>query len=181
MKKILYVLLFLILSFIGWLAYMGVVNKVEVIDGREGGYELAGIFHHGSYGNIGATFEEMMEIADENGFDVYNMVSIYFNKPNDVPKDSLLTFVGVVCRDSLEIEALNLEGITHITLPECDAVYSDFVYRNKMSHAIGPIVNYPVLFGASTEKGWDQVIGFEFFKRDYTRYVLLNADVNDLR
>ena len=68
MKKILYVLLFLILSFIGWLAYMGVFNTVEVIDGREGGYELAGIFHHGSYGNIGATFEEMVEIADENGF-----------------------------------------------------------------------------------------------------------------
>ena len=181
MKKILYVLLFLILSFIGWLAYMGLVNTVEVIDGREGGYELAGIFHHGSYGNIGATFEEMVEIADENGFDVYNMVSIYYNNPNDVPEDSLLTFVGVVCRDSLEIEALNLEGISHITLPEGDAVYSDFVYRNKISYAIGPIVNYPVLFEASTEKGWDPMIGFEFFKRDYTRYVLLNADVNDLR
>ena len=109
------------------------------------------------------------------------MVSIYFNNPNDVPEDSLLTFVGVVCRDSLEIEVLNLEGISHITLTEGDAVYSDFVYRNKMSYAIGPIVNYPVLFEASTEKGWDPMIGFEFFKRDYTRYVLLNADVNDLR
>ena len=109
------------------------------------------------------------------------MVSIYFNNPNDVPEDSLLKFVGVVCKDSLEIEALNLEGITHISLPEGDAVYCDFVYRNKMSYAIVPIVNYLVLFGASTKKGWDPVIGFEFFKRDYTRYVLLNEDVNNLR
>ena len=42
-------------------------------------------------------------------------------------------------------------------------------------------VNYPELFEVSTEKGWDPVIGFEFFRRDYTRYVLLNGDVNDLR
>ena len=88
----------------------------------------------------------MVGIDDKNGFDVYNMVSIYFKNPIDVPEDSLLIFVGDVCRDSLEIEALNLEGITHITLPEGDTVYSDFVYRNMMSYAIGPIVNDPVLF-----------------------------------
>ena len=38
----------------------------------------------------------MVGIDDENGFDVYNMVSIYFNNPNDVPEDSLLIFVGDV-------------------------------------------------------------------------------------
>ena len=78
MKKILYVLLFLILSFIGWLAYMGVFNTVEVIDGREGGYELAGIFHHGSYGNIGATFEEighMLTRIDSKG-EFHNRIGV---------------------------------------------------------------------------------------------------------
>ena len=50
-----------------------------------------------------------------------------------------------------------------------------------MSYAIGPIVNYPSLFEESTEKGWDPVIGFEYFRKDYTRYVLLEGYVNDLR
>lgn len=181
MKKLLIALLSLVILACLWIGYMGVFNKVEVQTGQEGGYELSGIFHHGSYANISETFEEMVGIADSNGFDVYNMVSIYFNNPNQVPEDSLMTFVSVVLRDSTEIEALTKEGLTRITLPEGDAVYSDFKYRNKMSHAIGPIVNYPSLFEVSTEKGWDPVIGFEFFRRDYTRYVLLNGDVNDLR
>jgi hypothetical protein len=84
-------------------------------------------------------------------------------------------------RDSAEISALSLEGLTRVTLPEGQAVYSDFKYRNKMSYAVGPIVNYPALFEVSTANGWDPVIGFEYFRKDYTRYVLLKGDVNDLR
>ena len=64
------------------------------------------------------------------------MVSIYFNNPNKVPTDSLLTFVGVVCRDSSEVAALTLDGLTLVVLPKGDAVYSDFIYRNKMSYAV---------------------------------------------
>lgn len=180
MKKALISLITLIIIASGWLTYMGVFNTVEVKTGQEGGYELSGVFHHGSYSNISETFYDMVAIADSNGFDTYNMLSIYFNNPEQVPTDSLLTFVGVVCGDSSELAALTLDGLTQISLPKGNAVYSDFIYRNKLSHAVGPIVNYPALFEVSKEKGWDPVIGFEFFKRDYTRYVLLNGDVNEL-
>lgn len=95
----------------------------------------------------------MVVIADANGFDTYNMVSIYFNDPNVVPTDSLRTFVGVVVRESSEIIALDLPGISRISLPEGEAVYSDFEYVNKMSYMIGPIVNYPPLFEVSTANG----------------------------
>ena len=78
MKKLLIALLSLVILACLWLGYMGVFNKVEVQTGQEGGYELSGIFHHGSYANISETFEEIVGIADSNGFDVYNMVSIYF-------------------------------------------------------------------------------------------------------
>lgn len=78
---------------------MGAFSSVEVKSGSEGGYELAGVFHQGSYDNISETLEDMVAIADANGFDTYNMVSIYFNDPNGVPTDSLITFVGVVVRD----------------------------------------------------------------------------------
>ena len=141
MKKVLYALLALIILFCGWLGYMGVFSSVEVTSGTEGGYELSGIFHKGSYGNISETFYNMVEIADSNGFDTYNMVSIYLNNPEQVPTDSLLTFVGVVLRDSAEISALSISGLTRITLPEGEAVFSDFKYRNKLSYAVGPIVN----------------------------------------
>jgi hypothetical protein len=56
MKKVLIALLALVIIFCGWLGYMGVFNSVEVTTGTEGGYELSGIFHKGSYGNISETF-----------------------------------------------------------------------------------------------------------------------------
>ena len=91
MKKVLISLITLIIIACGWLTYMGVFNTVEVKTGQEGGYELSGVFHHGSYSNISETFYEMVAIADSNGFDTYNMLSIYFNNPEQVPTDSLLT------------------------------------------------------------------------------------------
>ena len=48
---------------------MGVFNSVEVTTVTEGGYELSGIFHKGSYGNIYETFYKMVDIADANGVD----------------------------------------------------------------------------------------------------------------
>ena len=60
MKKLLIALLSLVILACLWLGYMGVFNKVEVQTGQEGGYELSGIFHHGSYANISETFEEMV-------------------------------------------------------------------------------------------------------------------------
>ena len=49
----------------------------------------------------------MVAIADSNGFDTYNMVSIYFKNHEKVTEDnSLLTFVGFVCRESSELAAL---------------------------------------------------------------------------
>ena len=56
MKKVLEVIGVIAALFVGWLAYMGMFNTVEVIDGQEGGYKLGGIWHQGSYGLIG-TFE----------------------------------------------------------------------------------------------------------------------------
>lgn len=126
------------------------------------------------------TFYKMVEIADSNGFKTYSIVSICFKNPEQVPTDSLLTFVGGVLKDSAEILEMSLDGLTRVKLPELDAVYSDFKYRNKMSYAVGPFVNYPKLFEVSTAKGWDPAIGFEYFREDYTRYVLLNGDVRDL-
>ncbi len=52
-----------------------------------------------------------------------------------------MTFVGVVLKHSSEIAALILYGLTRVTLTEGEAVYLGFKYRNKMSYAVGPIVN----------------------------------------
>ena len=94
-------LIAIIIAIVCGLTYMGAFSSVEVQSGSEGGYELAGGGHHGSYGSISETFEDLVAIADANEFDTYNMVSIYFNDPNAVPTDCLRTFVGVVMRDSL--------------------------------------------------------------------------------
>ena len=132
---------------------MGVFSTVEVQTRQEGGYELSGIFHCGSHSNISETFYDIVARADSKGFDTNNIVSIYFNNPKQVPTDSLLTFIGVVFKDSSELAALSLDGLTQISLPKGDTIYLDFIYKNKMSHAVGPIVIYNALFLVSTEKG----------------------------
>ena len=80
------------------------------------------------------------------------MVSIYLNDPNVVQTDSLSTFVSVVVRDYSEVVTLDLPAIYRISLPDGEAVYSDFEYVNKMSHMTGPMANYPALFEVSAEK-----------------------------
>ena len=55
------------------------------------------------------------------------MVSIYCKNPEQVTKNSLLTFVGVVSRDSSELAALTLDALSQVNLPVGDVVYSDFI------------------------------------------------------
>ena len=131
MKKVLKVIGVIAALFVGWLAYMGMFNTVEVIDGQEGGYKLGGIWHQGSYGLIGGTFEELVEMADKAGLEDYRMMSVYINKPGEVSEDSLLTFVGVVLKDGMP------EGENRLDIPRGGAIYADFVYRNSMSYGFG--------------------------------------------
>ena len=178
MKKVLKVLSVIIALIVVWLGYMGMFNSVEVVDGPEGGYELAGVWHHGSYGMIGETFQELVDMADESGLEDYKMMSIYFNKPGDVPDDSLLTFVGVILTDSIP----DSEGWDNITLPKREAVYSDFVYRNMMSYGFGAVKCFPKLMEETKSKGWENVIGCEYYEgHEYTRYILMNGNVDELR
>ena len=69
-----------------------------------------------------------------------------------------MTFVGVALKYSSELAALILYGLTRITLLEGETVYSGFKYRNKMSYAVDPIVNYTTLFEVSTKKDGIQLL-----------------------
>lgn len=178
MKKALRVIGIIVGLFVAWLAYMGMFNSVKVIDGHEGGYKLAGIWHHGSYGMIGESFQELVSMADEAGMEDYKMMSVYFNKPGDVPDDSLLTFVGVILKENL-VEG---EGWERMDIPRGEAVYADFVYRNMMSYGFGAAKCFPVLFEKTQEKEWKEIIGCEFYEgHEYTRYILLKGNPADLR
>ena len=122
----------------------------------------------------------MVAIADSNGFDTYIILSIYLKNPEQLTKNSLFIFVGVVCWESFVLAVITFEGLTKVNLPKGDAVYSDFILRNKKRHPVGPIVNYPAQFEVSSEKIWELVIDFEFLTRDFTRYLLQNGDINKL-
>lgn len=106
------------------------------------------------------------------------MISVYFNKPGDVPEDSLLTFVGVVLKDGMP----EGEGWDRLDLPRSEAVYADFVYRNMMSYGFGAVKCFPKLLEQTQEKGWKSVIGCEYYEgHEYTRYILLKGNVEELR
>jgi hypothetical protein len=178
MKKVLKVIGVIAALFVGWLAYMGMFNAVEVIDGQEGGYKLGGIWHHGSYGLIGRTFEGLVEMADKADLEDYRMMSVYLNKPGEVSEDSLLTFVGVVLKEGMP----EGEGWNRLDIPRGDAVYTDFVYRNSMSYGFGAAKCFPVMFEKSQEKGWKDLIGCEYYEgHDYTRYILIKGNPEKLR
>lgn len=178
MKKVLKVIGLILALFVGWLAYMGMFNSVEVIDGHEGGYKLGGIWHQGSYNMLGETFEELVSMADEAGIEDYHMMSVYFNKPGDVPDDSLLTFVGVVLKNGMP----EGEGWNRMDIPRDEAVYADFVYRNKNSYMLGAFKCFPPLSEATQEKGWENLIGCEYYEgHEYVRYILIKGSPEKLR
>ena len=69
----------------------------------------------------------MVTVDDSNGFDTYNMLSIYFNDPEQVQTESLLNFIGVVCIDSSELLTLTIDCLTQISLTKGDTINSDFI------------------------------------------------------
>lgn len=164
---------------LGYFAYMGIFNRVTVITGHEGGYQLAGLYHQGSYGQIGETFEAVIQIADSLELEDYDMASIYFNRPDQVPEDSLLTFVGVVLSSQGEdIGNMDLGRLLPESIPNGEAVYADFVYRNFFSYSIGAIKCFPELMKETEAKGWTDLIGFEYYNSgESTRYVLLRGNL----
>jgi len=117
-------------------------------------------------------------MADEAGLEGYNMMSVYFNMPGDVPDDSLLTFVGVVLKNGMPAG----EGWSRMDIPRDEAVYADFVYRNKQSYMLGAIKCFPPLFEKTQEKEWDDLIGCELYEgHGYTRYILIKGSPEKLR
>ena len=153
---------------------LGFFTTLIIQNGHEGGYELAGYVHEGPYKTLGKSFERLDSTAESLGLHMTDRVGLYYNNPNDVHQDSLLSFVAVVmAEEGFAIGNMDLADLMQESIPYGQAIYIDFPSDQPLSHLIGPLRCYPLLNDRAEAEGWVSSTVFELHGSDYIRYVML--------
>jgi len=161
MKKLLIALLILISLVFIYLASQGLFQSVEVEQKPMPGFRVAGIRHTGPYEKIGDSFNQIHQIADQQGVEV-KMIGVYFDNPNEVPEDSLRSLAGVIVSESDSIKLSLLPEITFLSIPDGNAAVSSFETGGMVSMIIGAMKSYPKLTEYVAEKGMAEQVNFVY-------------------
>lgn len=146
---IIVVLIFLVLTLLGFLSYCGLFAPIDIKAEKPPFKELqvAYKFCRGSYKNSGALFTEVHSIAPS-----LKCIGVYYDDPNEVEPLRLRYLVGVVLNDTdqpaaKEVkEQLEAEGFKTASFPAVDhAVTTVFPFRGSVSVMIAMARVYPKL------------------------------------
>jgi len=153
---------------------LGFFTTLVIQQGNEGGYQLAGYVHQGPYKTLGETFDRLDSTAEVLGLQMTDRIGLYYNNPNDVQQDSLLSFVAVVMAEKgFAMGNMDLADLMQESIPHGQGIYIDFPRSRPLSHLIGPLRCYPALNARAEEEGWVSGVVFEIYGSDYIRYVML--------
>jgi len=179
-KKLLIILLVLVTLLFVYVATQGLFQAVEIEQRSMPGYRVVGIRHLGPYEKIGDAFNQIHQIADDNGVPV-NMIGVYFDNPNEVAEDSLRSLAGVVVSEADSVKLSALPNLTFLTIPPGNAAVSNFKTGGMISMIIGAMKSYPKLTEYVEQNGIAEQVNFvyEVYGEGTTEYVMqLNAESN---
>lgn len=177
MKKFLLVIAALVLIVLVYLSTQGLFTEINITEQPMPGFRIMGVEHRGPYEKIGEAFDRVHAIADERRVAV-QMIGVYYDNPNEVPKDSLRSLAGVIVtvEDSLRLaEVLELQALT---IPPGNAAVSTFATDDLVSMIIGAMKSYPKLtdYVASKNRGEDVNFVYEVYGDGQTQYVMQFRD-----
>lgn len=172
-RALLWTVVLLTSSTVGFLYYIGFFMSLEVKEGPEGGYLLGGFYHTGPYEEVGATFMRAKSAADSLGFPTDTLIGCYFDDPNTVEADSLQSFIGAVVASGDFSYVGNIDpGHLEIhAIFEGDALYVDFPFKNDLSMIVGAIRVYPFLTKEAEKRGFETGQVYEIYTENTIRYV----------
>ncbi len=173
MKKVLITILVLVLVAFVYLLTQGLMQGVHVEQRMMPGYRVMGIEHRGPYEKIGDAFERLHKIADENGVNV-QMIGVYFDNPNEVPKDSLRSLAGLIVSEADSVRLSAVLGLKMLSIPPGNAAASTFETGGMVSMIIGAMKSYPKLTEYVEAKGIAEQVNFvyEVYGEGKTEYVM---------
>ena len=173
MKMVLITILVLVLVAFVYLLTQGLIQGVHVEQRMMPGYRVMGIEHRGPYEKIGDAFERLHKIADENGVNV-QMIGVYFDNPNEVPKDSLRSLAGLIVSEADSVRLSAVLGLKMLSIPPGNAAASTFETGGLVSMIIGAMKSYPKLTEYVEAKGIAEQVNFvyEVYGEGKTEYVM---------
>ena len=172
-RALLWTVVLLTSSTVGFLYYIGFFMNLEVKEGMEGGYLLGGFYHMGPYEEVGETFMKAKAAADSLGFPTDTLIGCYFDDPNTVAADSLQSFIGAVVASGDFSYVGNIDpGHLEIhAIFEGEALYVDFPFKNDLSMIVGAIRVYPFLTKEAEKRGFETGQVYEIYTENTIRYV----------
>ncbi len=172
-RALLWTVVLLTSSTVGFLYYIGFFMSLEVKEGTEGGYLLGGFYHTGPYEEVGGTFLRAQAAADSLGFPTDTLIGCYFDDPNSVEADSLQSFIGAVLAsgDFSYVGNIDPGHLEMHAIFEGEALYVDFPFKNDLSMIVGAIRVYPFLTKEAEKRGFETGQVYEIYTENTIRYV----------
>ncbi len=172
-RALLWTVVLLTSSTVGFLYYIGFFMSLEVKEGTEGGYLLGGFYHTGPYEEVGGTFLRAQAEADSLGFPTDTLIGCYFDDPNSVEADSLQSFIGAVLAsgDFSYVGNIDPGHLEMHAIFEGEALYVDFPFKNDLSMIVGAIRVYPFLTKEAEKRGFETGQVYEIYTENTIRYV----------
>ncbi|MBF0398821.1 MAG: GyrI-like domain-containing protein [Desulfobacterales bacterium] len=125
----------------------GLLASVKITEKKVGPYLLIYKKHIGDYKNVGSIIDKLYyDLKDNYGIDVTKGFGLYYDNPQEVPKEQLRSIVGCI------IEGKLIEDLNNLTkkygvkeYPESKSVVAEFPYKGKLSIILGVFKVYPKL------------------------------------
>jgi len=149
MKALSYILLavvILALLCVGFLAYMGFFNKIDIVEKRTGPYTYVYESCVGDYKDAGKVFDRVYTALLNDGVKTDRAIGIYYDDPGVVPKAELRSDCGSIleAKDFAKLPKL-LEKYSIKTMESKERLTAEFPLRNSLSYMLGSIKAYPAL------------------------------------
>lgn len=162
----------LVLILVGAAFWLGAFARMDVHDGVQGGYIVAGYDHTGPFEKIGPVFARAKATGDSLGISTEAMIGIYYSNPDEVAEDSLLSFAGVVVGQSEEdLGTLGYADLRLERIPQGRALWIDAAAPNELGMIISIMRAYPKLGKAAQAAGLEPGWVYEVHRGDSIRFI----------
>jgi hypothetical protein len=143
-KILIAILIIILVSILGFFAYMGAFSRVVIEEKEFGPYTYAYVEHVGPYTGVAEPMMKLYEEMEAVGFNSTNGIGIYYDDPKNTPKEELKSDVGsIVSEEDMDKVDEFSDQFNFAELPQANYLIAEFPIKNVMSYMMGPMKVYP--------------------------------------
>lgn len=163
-KWILVLIALVLVSGIGFAAYMGLFSTPEVLVENRGPYTFIYDSFTGPYKDTAPVFDRVMKDVEAKGVSVEDGLGIYYDDPRKTPPEQLRSDCGVVIDEGEKAQLSLLQDRYKIkTLEEAKSLVVRLPIKNSLSYMIGPSIAYPALEKYAKKNQLKTTVAYEYY------------------